>query len=120
MNPRTLFRPLTGMIAALGLFAASQADAHAHLVKADPVANATVASPQTITLQFSEKLEPKFSGFELMKSDGGGVAITSSVSDKTITGGVKTRLAPGIYMVMWHVVSSDGHRMEGNFTFTVK
>ena len=33
---------------------------------------------------------------------------------------LKEALAPGGYMVRWHVVSADGHRMKGQYNFTVK
>ena len=32
----------------------------------------------------------------------------------------KAPLAPGRYTVAWHVVSSDTHRVAGNYTFAVK
>ncbi|MBT9470788.1 MAG: copper homeostasis periplasmic binding protein CopC [Phenylobacterium sp.] len=122
MNPRVSLRSIAALSAAAGLLVATQAEAHAHLVNATPAANATVAAPKTITLHFSEKLEPKFSGVELMKADGSKVAIASSVpakDRKAIKGAVAGKLSPGSYMVMWHVVSADGHRMKGDFSFTV-
>jgi len=123
MNARFSIRSVAALSAAVGLLvAASQAEAHAHLVSATPTANATVAAPKTITLHFSEKLEPKFSGLELMTADGAKVDVASSVpatDRKTITGTVAGQLAPGAYMVTWHVVSDDGHRIKGDFNFTV-
>jgi methionine-rich copper-binding protein CopC len=117
-------RPLLAIAAAAGLLAAaSGAQAHAHLVSATPAANAAVAAPTSLSLTFSEKLEPKFSGVELMKADGKPVALKSSVAakdHKTITGALAAPLLPGSYMVMWHVVSADGHRMNGDFSFTVR
>ena len=91
-------------------------------IRATPAANAEVASPKSLSLTFSEKLEPKFSGFELMKADGKPVALKASVAakdHKTLSAAPSAPLAPGGYMVMWHVVSADGHRMKGDFSFTV-
>lgn len=117
-------RPFLALAAAAALLAAATgAQAHAHLVKATPAANAVVATPKNLCLTFSEKLEPKFSGLDLMKADGQPVAVKSSVAAKdrkTITATLAAPLAPGGYMVMWHVVSADGHRMKGDFSFIVR
>ena len=106
------------------LFAASQAEAHAHLVTATPAANSSGAAPKAITLHFSERLVPKFSGAQLMKADGTTVATIASVpaSDrKAVSLVVRGQLAPGTYMVMWHAVAADdGHRSKNSFSFTVK
>ena len=119
MNIRTTLMA----VAVAGLAAAAtQADAHARLVGATPAANASTPSPRTLTLRFSEKLEPKFSGAELMRADGTSVPVKAQVGKdrKTIVADVPGKLAPGAYMVMWHVVSADGHRMKGDFNFTVR
>ena len=110
-------------IAAPVMLFASGAQAHAHLVKASPAENAAVAAPAALDLQFSEKLEAKFSGLTLMKADGADVPVTSQVpakDAKVIHAVPKGALAPGAYMVMWHVVSADGHKMKGQYNFTVK
>jgi methionine-rich copper-binding protein CopC len=115
---------LSALAAAASLvLLASQAQAHAHLVKSSPAANAAVSAPQTLQLQFSEKLEPKFSGLELTTAKGDEVGVASTVSAKdrkTISATPKAALKPGAYTVMWHVVSADGHKMKGDYAFTVK
>jgi copper resistance protein C len=112
--------PLAAATTLAALLIASAAHAHAHLEKASPAANATVAAPKTIHLEFSEKLEPKFSGVELVKAGGAAVAVTSKAAGKTIHAAPKAALAPGAYKVMWHVVSGDGHKMKGQYSFTVR
>jgi len=107
-------------MAAPALMVASGAQAHAHLVKSNPAENAAIAAPNTIHLEFSEKLEPKFSGVTLMKADGAAVAVTSKAAGAAIDGALDAPLAPGGYMVMWHVVSADGHKMTGQYNFTVR
>ena len=106
------------------LLGASQAQAHAHLAKAAPAANATVAAPAAIQLQFNEKLAPKFSGVQLMRNDtGANVEVVSAVAPKdpkTLQARPKAPLKPGEYMVMWFAVGPDGHRMTGDYNFTVK
>ena len=115
------FRQYAAPLAALALLAtAGQALAHAHLLASTPAADASVAAPKQLALSFSEKLEPKFSGLELTKVGGGDVAVATAVADKSMTATVKAPLAPGAYKVMWHVVSADGHKMKGDYAFTVK
>jgi methionine-rich copper-binding protein CopC len=119
----SLAHPVIALAAATALLAAATgAQAHAHLVSATPAANAAVAAPKILSLTFSEKLEPKFSGVDLMTANGKPVAVKSSVAAKdrkTITAALSAPLAAGSYMVMWHVVSADGHKMKGDFSFTV-
>jgi methionine-rich copper-binding protein CopC len=124
MNPRKSIHALAALALAGGLVtAATQAQAHAHLVSATPAKDAAGAAPKALSLNFSEKLEPKFSAVELMTADGKGVPVKSVVAGKdhkTITATPAAPLAPGAYMVMWHVVSGDGHKMKGDYNFTVR
>jgi methionine-rich copper-binding protein CopC len=111
------------LIAAGGLMmAASQAAAHAKLVSANPAPDATVAAPKAISLKFSEKLEAKFSGFEIAKASGGAVPVKIKIAKggMVIDGALATPLAPGAYKVTWHVVTADAHRINGVYSFTVR
>ena len=112
-----------GAVMISALLLAGGAEAHARLVSADPGANAAVAAPEKLTLHFSEKLEPKYSGLSVMKADGSAVSVTTTVSttDRTIMEGAPTaHLSPGGYMVMWHAVSADGHKTQGEYNFTAR
>ena len=110
------------LLAAPVLFT-GQAQAHAHLQVAAPAAGASVAAPKAISLQFNEKLSAKFSGVQLMRNDTGAnvdVAPVASKNPKGLQVAPKAPLTPGEYMVMWHAVGTDGHRLTGNYNFTVK
>lgn len=112
----------TAAICASALIA-NVADAHAKLQHAAPEAGSTVASPSTIMLHFNEKLAPKLSGFDVSMSDGMKVDVTPAVDSSgfMLTAPVKGKLMAGTYKVTWHAVTTDdGHRTEGNYTFTVK
>lgn len=114
---------LAGIAAGAALLAAGAASAHAHLVKSDPAANATVAAPKTINLTFNEKLTPAFSRFELGMADGMKVNVKTTVSKDrlSIVGTPQGKLMPGAYVVTWHAASADdGHKMDGTIGFTVK
>ena len=99
------------------------ADAHAFLLKSDPVVGAVTASPKTVRLEFSEGVELLFSGIELDSAAGSAVKTAAAHYD---AGNRKIMLldlpplASGTYRVKWHVVSVDTHRTEGDFSFTVK
>jgi methionine-rich copper-binding protein CopC len=99
--------------------------AHAHLKAQTPAENTQVAtSPEAITLTFTEGIEPKFSGLtvtdakkQTVKTD----TATRSETDRTkmIVPLLQT-LQSGDYTVDWHVVSVDGHKTHGSYTFSVK
>ena len=109
------------LLAALPALAmAPAAWAHAHIVSSTPAANASGPAPRALHLEFSEGLEAKFSGVELMKASGPAVAADAKVSGKAIDATPKAPLAPGEYMVMWHALSTDGHKSNGSYNFTVK
>lgn len=113
------------IVGTAALLFASSAGAHAHLVKSNPAANATVAAPKTITLTFNEKLAPAFSKFELIMPGMNNMSlkVKTSVSKdrRSIVGKPRGKLTPGAYKIAWHAASSDdGHKMDGTVPFTVK
>lgn len=113
---------LAGTLGALTLAVAGPAYAHAKLTAAEPAANATVAAPRQIVLQFNEKMVGGFSGFELTSAGGEKVAVKTSLGkDGMSLIGVPARpLTKGVYKVAWHAVTADSHRMQGDFSFTVR
>lgn len=113
--------PFIAVAAALA-FAAGPAAAHARLVGATPEPNSTVASTRTLNLTFSERSIPAFSGFDVANDAGEKIAIEVAFSEdgRTMTGTLTRPLASGAYRVAWRIASSDGHRMTGSYTFTVR
>lgn len=113
--------PLVAIAAAVTLVAGPAA-AHARLVSSNPAPHATVASTRTVSLTFSERSVPAFSSFDVVDSAGEKVAIRVSASEdgKTLTGTLARPLAAGAYRVDWRIASSDGHRMTGSYTFSVR
>lgn len=103
--------------------------AHPRLLSSSPAANASVAKPATITLGFSETLVAPLSGIELTMTGmpdmtkHAPVAIsgfTTKVTGKVLTVKLARPLAAGTYVLKWHAVAADQHRIEGNFSFTVR
>jgi copper resistance protein C len=108
---------------AMAYLTPASASAHAFLDHASPAVGSTVsAAPPTITLWFSQDLEPAFSGATVtdqanQRVDLGNAEVPAGHPDELQ---VRLRaLAPGTYRVSWHVVSVDTHPTEGSFTFTV-
>ncbi|HBR1933087.1 CopC domain-containing protein YobA [Klebsiella quasipneumoniae] len=118
-------RALRLSVAFAGLLTAAGALAHAHLQQQIPAAGAQLAaSPQTLTLSFSEGIEPAFSGVTVTGPQQHAVAtgkLTRSADNPAqVTVPVVETLPPGEYTVAWHVVSVDGHKTKGQYTFSVK
>ncbi|WP_112166216.1 CopC domain-containing protein YobA [Klebsiella sp. WCHKl090539] len=110
---------LAGCLTSAGAFA------HAHLQQPLPAAGSEVeASPQALTLNFSEGIETQFSGVTLtgpqQKTITLGKPVRSDSNKAQLTVSVEQALTPGEYTVDWHVVSVDGHKTKGQYTFTVK
>ena len=115
---------ITAIAAALALsFAANSAFAHALLEKATPAVGSTVTGAADLRLEFSEGVEPKFTGATLSGNAGavplGKPAIDPS-DNKILIIKIEKPLAAGVYTVTWHAVSVDTHHTQGNFEFTVK
>ena len=113
------------LVAALALAGAGAALAHADLASADPAAGATVkTAPTTISITFTEEVEPKFSSIEVQDAKGtrvdAGKAETAPDNAKLLSVGLKP-LAPGTYKVIWHATATDdSHKTKGDYAFTVK
>ena len=98
------------------------AAAHAFLDHAQPRVGSTVAgSPATVTLFFTEAVEPAFSHVDLLDHDG--KPVTSAQPSHPRPDQLQLalpELVPGEYTVHWAVVSVDTHPTEGRFTFSVR
>ncbi len=99
---------------------------HGHALPdhADPRVGSTVtAPPSRVRVWFDSNLEPLFStiavhdakGTTVDKGDG-----HVDPSDSTLLEVNLPSLQSGTYRVLWNVVARDGHRTQGEFTFTVK
>lgn len=97
--------------------------AHARPKVMVPAAESTTTTPPVISVTFSEAVEPKFSSLNV--TDEGGKKRNTASSErlpddpKTLTLALPP-LQPGGYLVHWVSVAADGHRMEGEYKFTVK
>jgi methionine-rich copper-binding protein CopC len=98
------------------------AGAHAHLNRASPAAGSVVTEqPSEVRMWFSEALEPRFSKAELVSATGSVVATggTNPADRKQLVVPVG-ELKPGVYKILWHAISADTHRTDGDFSFEIK
>jgi hypothetical protein len=111
---------LIGIIALLSMFASGEASAHALLDRAEPrVGNKVANPPREVTLWFTQKLEPAFSGIVVTNAagervDSGKARVSGNQMSVSLRPG-----GSGTYHVNWHVLSVDAHKTDGNFTFQV-
>ena len=116
-------RALAVVALGLGLLClrAPPAGAHAFLDHSEPRVGSTVVAPPTLTLFFTEPIEPAFSHVKLLDPNDKPVELPSPETpapDQLVVH--LPTLAPGDYTVEWGVVSVDTHPTEGKFDFSVK
>lgn len=110
---------LAGLLAA---FVSAPAFAHDELIGTDPAADSAVESlPESVTMTFSGVLLTGDGATEVVVTDSAGTDLTAS--DAVVDGVRVTQplsgTAAGPVQVAWRVVSSDGHPISGEFSFTV-
>ena len=110
------------MVAGL-LLAVPAVFAHTSPVTMMPAVDSTVGTPESVTIHFSGALEPKFSLITVTDASGHVVnkepSVVSAADGKVMTVALP-KLAPGVYTVHWVGVSTDTHRSQGDYKFTVK
>ena len=98
--------------------------AHAFLKSATPAVGSTLqTAPATVEIIFSSSVEPEFSS--IVVQDATGVRVDKN--DTHLAAGDDMRLSVsvgslpfGTYTVIWHATSTDTHKTQGSFTFTVE
>ena len=96
---------------------------HTALKSSSPARNAIVATPTSVSLTFTERVNPALSSISILTHDSTEVeklVVKATSEPARIAGVVKTRLTPAAYVIRWKTVSADGHVVRGTFGFTVK
>lgn len=131
MNAHRRFRPRrTAMLATIVMAvlvalvgSSSPVSAHASLESSDPSPSAILeSSPDVIRLEFTEPVSPAADAVSLFDASGAAIrggSVGSGESPSSVVYSGFPPLADGIHVVAWRVVSSDGHLVQGAFTFTV-
>ena len=108
--------------AGLAIGLSQAALAHAHLDHASPAVGSQVArAPQEVVIWFTRAIEPAFSSIEVQNAAGAAMQVGKATAgpERTELRVPLKPLPPGTYKVIWHVLSVDTHRTQGDFTFRV-
>ena len=107
------------LLAVVGL--APPALGHDVLVAAEPADGAVLeTAPREVVLRYSNDVLEMSPAMIVRTADGRTVADgTPSVDGRTVTLALPQALGDGTYEVEWSVVSSDGHRIQGEHAFEV-
>ena len=104
----------------LAFFSTAPALAHDSISSSDPADGAELsASPAQVALTFTDEVQAV--GSQVVVADAAGTQVAAGAPAVVGTGATLPlpALANGPYTVTWRVVSSDGHPIDGTFTFTV-
>ncbi|HXZ55126.1 MAG TPA: copper resistance CopC family protein [Burkholderiales bacterium] len=119
MTTRVLVRAT--LLAALAWPAAALA--HAFLDRAVPAVGGKVhGKPAEVRLRFSQALEPAFSTVQVFDAGGKQVDRKDKGLDPADASVLRVSLPPldpGVYRVVWRVLSVDTHVTEGDYRFEV-
>lgn len=125
-RPRALAGPTAGLFAAVGIAAAAlfgtAAPAHAH----DQLIDAAIEQAENgeaTGLRFTYSNNVLDMGTEVLVTDAAGTDVSKGapkVSGRDVTIGLDAPLADGAYSTVWRVVSSDGHPIDGGFSFDIE
>lgn len=119
---RQLLSALLGavILAAALLGAVAPASAHDVAESTSPASGATVATPpENVSVTFNRN--PLALGSQIVVADAAGTNWADGavdIVDNVAAQKLKAGAPAGLYTVTWRVASSDGHPIEGSFTFT--
>ncbi len=105
-------------------FFPSLASAHAYIIKSTPAENQVFKnSPQRIQIQFDESVQSAFHSLQVLDELGNRVDLRNGNINKEnhsiLEGSLKPNLPDGNYHIVWKVISSDGHSVNGVIPFSV-
>jgi copper transport protein len=113
----------TGVLALFIVATPGVASAHAILDSSSPAASTVVSqSPAEIRLDFNENIEGTLLNVRLFDADQKEIDVEDAgllPQDPSIVVAPLSDLADGVYVVVWRVVSADGHPVSGAFPFEV-
>lgn len=104
----------------LGLMMPAPAVAHDEMTASTPKDGATLdEAPESIKLEFSGELQQI--GSEVQVTTGAETVTVDEpvLEGRTITSALPDNMPAAKYTVVWRVVSSDGHPISGESTFTI-
>jgi methionine-rich copper-binding protein CopC len=124
MRPFTFLTVVAVLSVALLFFFPKASWGHAFPDHSDPKVGSTVSGPPAqVRIWFDSDLEQAFSTLMVHNADGKMIDKRDSrvgPADPKLLQVSVPPLPPGMYLVIWNVVARDGHRTNGQFSFTIK
>ena len=122
-NLRRIFGAVIASTVLALTFLPGIASAHAVLESSNPAPSALLASsPKEIRLDFDEQVESTLGDIRIYDSEQREIAIKKTVrssTDASVVSAEVPALKSGVYVVVWRVVSADGHPVSGAFPFEI-
>lgn len=110
---------LAVLVATTGLLAAP-ASAHAALIGTDPANGSVLAqAPDEVRLTFNEPVRLVRDPVRLYDAAGVESPATAEVQGDIVVVDLPDQVAEGTHVLGWRVISTDGHPLSGNVTFSV-
>lgn len=113
----------TAALAAASLLGATPASAHDELISTNPADGATLTqAPASLELTYSGDIMDVDGANQVRVTNAAGDSVTDGepeIDGAVVTQDLATAAADDTYTVTWRVVSSDGHPIQGTFTYTV-
>ncbi len=111
---------VVAVAAVIALAAAGPAAAHASLVSTDPAEGAVLdTAPEQVVLTFNEPIVSVPDGVTVFAATGDEIDSTATARDSDLVVSLDGDLGQGTTVVVWRVVSADGHPIAGSLTFSV-
>lgn len=113
------------LVVAFAVFGAPATPAQAHdaLASSDPAPGSVLdAAPSEISLTFTGEILGDGGANAIIVTDASGVQVNDGapiVDGAVVTQPISTDTGGGTFGVVWRVVSSDGHPISGEFTYSV-
>lgn len=112
----------TTVLLSAALFSAAPAFAHDAAESTSPANGSTVASvPDSVSITFNNR--PLLLGSQIRVNDASGQNWADGsveIVDTVVSQKLRPGAPAGTFTVVWRVVSSDSHPIEGTFTFTAQ
>jgi copper resistance protein C len=116
-------RVLSAVMLLLFFGGTGHAFAHALFTGSSPAHGECLdAPPEKLTIRFDSQIERRFAHLTVTPEGGETLELEPVIRTERRQGRLSAampNLAPGLHEVYWSVVSRDGHRVEGRFSFEV-
>lgn len=111
---------LLAVLCALLAGPAGSAAAHATLLSSDPAEGAVLdAAPERVTFTFNESVIGVPAGIRVFDATGAEVDSSATVSGSRLLVDLDEEVPDGTLVVLWRLVSEDGHPIGGSLSFSV-